>query len=60
MIEGELGNRRACLEAARQAPNPAARRMLQPVSYTHLDVYKRQTLHMGISTSTSAKVQPKE
>ena len=29
MIEGELGNRRACLEAARQAPNPAARRMLQ-------------------------------
>ena len=24
-----LGNRRACLEAARQAPNPAARRMLQ-------------------------------
>ena len=27
MIEGELGNRRACLEAARQAPNPAARRM---------------------------------
>ena len=29
MIEGELGDRRAYLEAARRAPNPAARRMMQ-------------------------------
>lgn len=29
LIEGELGDRRACLEAARRAPNPAARRMMQ-------------------------------
>mgnify|MGYP001514917660 CR=1 FL=1 len=28
-IEGELGDRRAYLEAARRAPNPAARRMMQ-------------------------------
>ena len=30
MIEGELGDRRAYLEAARRAPNPAARRMMPP------------------------------
>lgn len=29
MIEGELGDRRAYLETARRAPNPAARRMMQ-------------------------------
>lgn len=36
MIEGELGDRRAYLEAARRAPNPAARRMMQRLSLIHI------------------------
>jgi len=34
MIEGELGDRRAYLEAARRAPHPAAPRTVQPAADT--------------------------
>ena len=38
----------AALDAARQSePWPLARETLGPVSYTHLDVYKRQVLEMS-------------
>ena len=46
MIEGELGHRRACLEAARQAPNPAARRMLQRMAGRE-EAHARQLMAMN-------------